>query len=174
MSENVEKPSVEELFERQSRDIERFLRFRLRNPEDARDLSQEAFLRLLRLDDTAFIQRPDQYLLRIAANLAYEHRLREKKAVNVDLDDTDELAGDSATHPDNTVERERQIARLEDALETLPTNVRNALIWHRRDGLTYQEIAKRLGVSPSMIKKYLQQGVARCRAGMQEVANELN
>lgn len=174
MTTSGKKLSFEELFAQKARDIERFLRFRLKNPEDARDLSQEAFLRLLRLDDTDFIQRPDQYLLRIAANLAYEHRLLESKTVRIDLENTDELAGDVNTHPDNTVERERHVADLEKVLETLPANVRCALVWHRRDGLTYQEIAQRLGVSSSMVKKYLQQGVARCRAGMQEITNELN
>ena len=38
-----------------------------------------------------------------------------------------------------------------------------ALILQYRYGLTYQEIADRLGVSSNMVKKYLAQGLGHCR-----------
>ncbi len=172
MSSRRHRQFVRELFQSKSTDVERFLRFRIRNPEDARDLSQEAFLRLLRLDRSEFIRRPDQYLMRIAANLAYEHRLREKSRAAEALGDVPEQRADAADEPEVRFGQQREVQTLEQVLGTLPPNVRAALVWHRRDGLTYREIADKLGVSASMVKKYLQQGIARCRQGMQEVRDE--
>jgi RNA polymerase sigma factor (sigma-70 family) len=54
----------------------------------------------------------------------------------------------------------RALAR---ALERLSPKARAALIWHRRDGKTYDEIGERLGVSRNMVKKYLSQALAHCR-----------
>jgi len=172
MSSRRHRQFVRELFRSKSTDVERFLRFRIRNPEDARDLSQEAFLRLLRLERSEFIRRPDQYLMRIAANLAYEHRLREKSKAADALDDVPEQSADATDQPEVRLGQQREVQTLERVLETLPPNVQAALVWHRRDGLTYREIADKLGVSTSMVKKYLQQGVARCRQGMREVRDE--
>jgi len=51
-------------------------------------------------------------------------------------------------------------------LEQLPSRWRTALLLQHRYGLTYQEIAERLGVSSNMVKKYLAQGLAHCRRDM--------
>jgi DNA-directed RNA polymerase specialized sigma24 family protein len=39
-----------------------------------------------------------------------------------------------------------------------------------RDGLSYQEIADRLNVSPHMVKKYLTQALVHCRGRMSRLA----
>lgn len=145
--------------------IERYLASRIRNPDDARDLAQEAFLRLLRLKDAEYIRQPEAYLFRIAINLAYEYRLKQKASPihpYISVDEDDELLATSHTTEDLAELRER-MERLEQALGALPPNVRAALIFQRRDGMTYSEIAERLGVSSSMVKKYLQTALLRCR-----------
>lgn len=48
----------------------------------------------------------------------------------------------------------------------LSPKARACLIWHRRDGLTYREIGARLGISTSMVKKYLCQAMAHCHQYM--------
>jgi len=58
------------------------------------------------------------------------------------------------------------VERLGTVLEQLPSRWRTALILQHRYGLTYQQIAERLGVSSNMVKKYLAQGLAHCRRDM--------
>jgi RNA polymerase sigma-70 factor (ECF subfamily) len=48
-------------------------------------------------------------------------------------------------------------------LQQIPARWRTALILQYRYGLTYPEIADRLGVSSNMVKKYLAQGLGHCR-----------
>lgn len=150
--------------------VERYLASRIRNPDDARDLAQEAFLRLLRLKNAEYIRQPEAYLFRIAINLAYEYRLKQKTSL---IDSYSVVEEDSAvlatTHTtEELAELRERIARLEQALGTMAPNVQAALIYHRRDGMTYSEIAERLGVSTSMIKKYLQTALIRCREYLRE------
>ena len=172
MSKRSPRQFLRDLFSSQSSDLERFLRTRVASAEDARDLAQEAFMRLLRLERTEFIRRPEQYLLRIAANLAYEHRLKARNSRIDTMPEVPEALHARMPSAEDEVLTEHSVLELERTLEQLPPNVQAALIWHRRDGLTYSEIGERLGVSGNMVKKYLQKGVAHCRAELKENSND--
>jgi RNA polymerase sigma factor (sigma-70 family) len=149
----------------------RYLLARLPKREDAEDLAQEAFLRLLRVPRTDLIAHPDAYLFRIAANLLLEFRLRAKRSrVTFDSERADRLSQvlGAEDEPSAKVELLADAASLQQAIETLPLKCRTALVLHRRDGLTYSQIGAKLGVSPDMVKKYLAQAVARCRIALGE------
>lgn len=161
---------IRDLFNEQSGDLERFLRTRVSNKEDARDLAQEAFMRLLRLERTEFIRRPEQYLLRIAANLAYEHRLKDGKSVVDAVAEVPEAIGSPGA--EQLLALRESLEQVNRAMEAMSPNVQAALVWQRRDGLTYAEIADRLGVSTHMVKKYLQKGVAILLAAQDESNDE--
>ena len=56
-----------------------------------------------------------------------------------------------------------QILLLDKALEKLPEKPRMALLMFRVDGLSHSEIAARLGVSNSMVAKYIVRALQHCR-----------
>jgi RNA polymerase sigma factor (sigma-70 family) len=139
----------------------RFFASRLRVASEADDFAQEVYLRLLRLERPDLIRQPEAYLFTIAANIVREQALkRSTRPVQVTLDD--DISEDSLTPEESAVEQDR-IRELESALAELSPKARAALIWHRRDGATYDEIGRRLGVSRNMVKKYLSQSIAKCR-----------
>jgi RNA polymerase sigma-70 factor (ECF subfamily) len=148
----------------------RFFVSRLPNAADAPDLVQEVYLRLLRIDRPDLIRCPEAYLFTIAAHIAHEHTLRKStRPLHIALEDTspDDLPADveafaSPTPEHVTLQRER-VQRLECVLSQLSPKARATLVWHRRDGQTYNEIGERLGVSRNMVKKYLAQALAHCR-----------
>jgi RNA polymerase sigma factor (sigma-70 family) len=148
----------------------RFLVTRLPRREDAEDLAQEAFLRLLRVPHTDLIRQPDAYLFRIAANLVVEFRMRARRAL-VSFDSEQALRAVDVSEPEDSVSPAEQLldsASLQRAIDSLPAKPRAALILQRRDGLTYAQIGARLGVSPDMVKKYLASAIARCRLTLGE------
>jgi RNA polymerase sigma-70 factor (ECF subfamily) len=145
----------------QAERVERFLRSKLANPADAQDLAQEAYLRLLRVRDPKLIEDPVAYLFRIARNLVGELYTKLPPAAE-SLDDV-ELADNGAT-VEGKVEHGQQMDRLTEVLSHLAPKCRAALILHRRDGMTVDEIAVELKLSRGMVKKHLAQGLARCRA----------
>ena len=141
--------------------VERYLRSRLANEQDAQDLAQEAYLRLLRVSDPKLICDPVAYLFRIARNLVHELYTTLPPASD-SIDDV-ELAAAGMT-VEALVESDQQMERLEEVMAHLSPKCRAAIVMHRRDGMTYEEIANELGVSAAMVKKYLSQGLSRCRA----------
>src|SRR5688572_6831283 len=61
---------IESLFREHNDTLLRFLRARLHSEADAREAAQEAYARLLQLDDTGQLSFLRAYLFRIAANVA--------------------------------------------------------------------------------------------------------
>ena len=146
-----------------------FLFARLANEQDAQELAQEAYLRLIRASESRLINDPAAYLFRIARNLLYEW-YTSPRPPNEPLQE--ETLVSEQTSVEDSVALTQQVERLEVLLEQLSPKCRAAVVMHRRDGMTYNEIGNALGVSASMVKKYLSQGLARCRAGMRRFKDD--
>jgi RNA polymerase sigma-70 factor (ECF subfamily) len=101
----------------------------------------------------------------VASNLVKEHALFERRQGNrVELDEVAVQAWlGKLPSLDTELEASDMTKRLNAALGQLPGRWRTALILQYRYGLTYEQIAERLGVSSNMVKKYLAQGLAHCR-----------
>ena len=56
------------------------------------------------------------------------------------------------------------LERLSRALDTLSVKARSAFLMSQLDGLTYAQIAAQLGVSASMVRQYMAQGLRCCLA----------
>ena len=145
-------------------DLLRFLRARLASPADAEDLAQEVYLRLLRVKDTSQIRHRRAYVLRVAANIVMEWRMLCRNRLAHSSDPLDTMADDNDT--EHQVWLEQQTVGLEAALDTLTPKCRAVLIMHRRDCYTMKEIGERLGISVSMVKKYLVKGLSVCQASV--------
>ena len=161
------RPSIEDIVDRRYEDLLRFVRYRIRDPAEVRDVAQEAFMRLLRRDREELIEQPEAYLFRIAGNLAYEHRLRIRRRVS-EGDMASDAITDRSASPEVRVQDQERIQRIDRAFARLPPLPRAALLLQRRDGLTYDEIAVRLGTTKHMVKKHLTQAMTQCRAALME------
>jgi RNA polymerase sigma factor (sigma-70 family) len=67
---------------------------------------------------------------------------------------------------DAEVDLQSRVRRLEEVLAQLSPKCRAALLLQYRNGLSYEDIGARLGVSRNMVKKYLALGLAHCRRRM--------
>ncbi len=59
---------------------------------------------------------------------------------------------------------------MQELLAALPERTRAVLVMQYRDGLSYREIAQRMGVSSHMVKKHVVRGLATCRQALREEA----
>ena len=150
-------------------DLVRFLARRLRAGVDARDLAQEAYVRMLRLDRKDLIREPLAYMYRVAANLLYEFELKRRGDLEISRRLTVELAihGEPVVL-ENEAEAQTLGEQMNRVLQELTPKCRAVLLLHRRDGMTYDEIAAELGISSSMVKKYLSIGLRHCRRSLEE------
>jgi RNA polymerase sigma factor (sigma-70 family) len=155
---------VERLVQDHGVDLLRFISRRLRSAVDARDLAQETYVRLLRLERKDLIRDPRPYLYRIAANILYEFELGRKADIDGMMRWSAEANADlDLEYTDHDADRLMLSSRLESVLRGLSPKCRAVVILHRREGMTYEEVGQRIGLSTSMVKKYLAQGLKHCR-----------
>ena len=150
--------------------LRRFLLARVRNAADVSDLVQEVFLRLLRVEDHESIRMPEAYVFALANHVLYQHRLRQARkpeAVDI-LDVLTEMQTVPENDPSAQTETQQRVEELERALSLLPPRAQAALVLHRRDGFSLEEIAGQLGVSRPMAKKYLAKALLHCRQRLED------
>src|SRR5262245_1247058 len=69
---------IERLFREHNEALVRFLLSRLRSPQEAQEVAQEAYVRLLNLDEPGAVSYLRAFLFRTAANLAVDRLRREE------------------------------------------------------------------------------------------------
>ena len=137
--------------------LHRFLVKRLRASEDARDVAQEVYLRLLRLQRSDLVRQPHAYVYFIAAQVAGEHQMRlARQPLVYDSQGLDRLADQGGyARPDELPDQVHVERELLAMLSRLCTAHRNVLILRKRDGLSIAEIAQELGISVHKVRRYL-------------------
>lgn len=143
-----------------------FIRRRVRQAADASDLTQELYLRLLRADRAELIRNPEAYLYTVAVNLLRERAVLDRRwAHTVDVVDppADPALVDFCT-PEEQVDQQVRLSQAAELIDKLPAKFQAVLILQYRDGLSYEEIAARLGISTHAVKKYVMQGLSLCRS----------
>jgi RNA polymerase sigma-70 factor (ECF subfamily) len=162
------KSFIERLFSEHRHALEAFFHRRLRARQDAADLVQEVYLRMLRVKDADAIHNPEGYLFTVATHLVYEQSaLYRRQAVSLDAEP--DLAADAAEAADGfdvVFDIETRIARLRQVLAELPPKCRAAVHLKYQHGMSYEDIAGQLEISTHMVQKYLGNALAHCRRRM--------
>lgn len=155
---------VVELHARYGGGLVRYLTNKFGDPDEARDIAQDAWLRIARLQEPATLANPRAFLFQVATNLGID---RVRRAQFLRRSGVDEIESESlAPSVEETVSQRQSLAVIEQALNALPEKCRRAFTLHRFDGLSYAEIAVALGVSESMVEKYIIQTLKALRASL--------
>jgi RNA polymerase sigma-70 factor (ECF subfamily) len=123
---------------------------------EAEDVAQEAMMRLWRVapDWRVGEAQVNTWLYRVTANLCID-RLRQRRPV--DIDDAVEAEDDAPTVLDQIQVRSR-VKALQQALTTLPTRQRQAVVLRHMDGLSNTEIAAIMEISPRAVESLTARG----------------
>lgn len=130
--------------------------------DDAEDLTQEVFVRLLRALPT-YDRRAnfDTWLIAVARNHCIDHyrRLRrEQQRVTYDVEPEALALEDPTARPDVTLEHEDQVDLVRRALAYVPPTLREAVALRDIHDLTYDQIASRLGLPEGTVKSRINRG----------------
>jgi RNA polymerase sigma factor (sigma-70 family) len=143
--------------------LRRFFSFRVRNPADIQDLTQEVFLRMLRIPDHDAIRSPEAYLFTVALHVAQQHAMQD--SATPPAEQADELLAQLPATPDADPLLQAHSAQCLEAftraLEQLSPKVCATFVLHRQYGLTLKEISRELRISFPMAKKYLAKALQR-------------
>ena len=128
---------------------------------DAEDLTQEIFLKVFKSLDK-FNQEADfsTWLSSVARNYCIDHyraSKREKEVVVEDLLAFD-LAPAASGNPHRALEDHDRRSFVRRGLEQLPSKLREAVVLRDLQGLSYQEMAARLGLPEGTVKSRINRG----------------
>lgn len=146
----------EELYRKHGKELRRYLWRLTSSNDDADDLTQETFLRFLKIEDQSAIRKPRSILYRIARNLSID-ALRRRR-LNI-VDERVECKEDKMLHP--SPDPEEQLAAKQDwrifcaAVISLPQQRRRVFAKRKFEHLSYKDIAEELGISVRTVETHL-------------------
>ncbi|MGH7845368.1 MAG: RNA polymerase sigma factor [Candidatus Binatia bacterium] len=163
-----EAEAFEMLVERYKRKAYRIAFDFTRDREEAKDLSQEAFLRAF-AHLKSFDLRSTFYtwFYRILVNLCVDHKRRKSRVAWASLDEnsegkTREIA-DESSMPDHEAAAQQMTSLVGRVLASLPAKQRTVFLLRNHQGLSIREIAKVMRSAEGTVKVHLHRAVAALR-----------
>ncbi len=152
---------IESLYSQHHGWLQAWLRRKLGNAFDAADLAHDTFVRVLGKGPGHVVHEPRAYLTTIAGGLLASHWRRHalEQAWLEALAARPEPVAPSPEEHHLILETLEEIARL---LDGLPAQVREAFLLSQLDGLSYPQIAERLGISVNVVQKAMTRAVTHC------------
>ncbi|MBD3300884.1 MAG: sigma-70 family RNA polymerase sigma factor [Candidatus Eisenbacteria bacterium] len=166
-----DQDAIRQLVERYQRPVYSLVYKAVGNEEDARDLTQEAFVRAIRALDRFDPNRPFRnWIFRIASNLAVDHYRRARmRTISIDVDADDEsglhapILVDERPTPDRVSDASRLSDRLAALVDRLPPGYRTVIHLRHYEQLAYEEIAEALDIPLGTVKARLHRAHRRLR-----------
>jgi len=153
---------VARMFERFRLPLLRYLMDLLSRRDEAEDLVQETYLRLMQVKSIE-IGRVRALIFKVATNLAYD-RFRQRRARGSHGDDS--LLADLPAHdpvPERVVAFEQGVAIVKRTLLELKPRCRQVFLLRTTAELSYEEIAARLGISKRTAEREMQHALDVCQ-----------
>ncbi len=151
---------VQDLYRCHHRWLQGWLCKRVGCSQQAADLAQDTFMRLLQQRDVV-LREPRSWLATVAHGLMVNQWRRRdiERAYLQELEEQDPLWSHSAEQQALVVDT---LLEIDAMLASLPAKVRLAFLAVHLEGLTYRQVAEQLGVSERMVKKYMAQAMLAC------------
>lgn len=164
--------SAEELMKGFNQALVRMLQSRLGSYEDAREIAQEAYAKLLVVGNDKVVSYHRAYLFRIAQNLATD--LLRKRAY-MELPEPDDLGlwRDPAANPVRSARVAQIVGRLPAILAELPHNCTEAFRLVRIKQLSFTQAATRMGLTERMVRIHVARALAFCQQHLDGITDDL-
>jgi RNA polymerase sigma factor (sigma-70 family) len=154
---------IQEIIRRNHDSLIKFLRRRLSIADDADDVAQEAYIRMMKYEGSRELRSPSAMLFRIAVNVANDHgRAARSRCSNAHYDIENVTLVSEQPSAERAVLADQNLDMLLDVIEGLPPKCKRVFLLSRTHGMTYAEIARHCGISVKMVEKQISRAVAAC------------
>lgn len=159
------------LFRQYSGELLSFLTAKLGCREQAADVVQETYVRVLSLENPYVILQPRAFLYKTALNLTIDafRRRRVRAERTVELETVEHLPS-QLPDQEAVVESKQRVEVLRRAIDELPPKCRHVFLLHKFQSLPHAVIAARLGISKNMVEKHVMKAIAHCRKRLDDPA----
>jgi len=159
------RAQVECLFRKYRESLLRHLKRLLRNPQDAQELLQETYVRVLQQVSLDKLEANNRaYLFRIASNLVIDKARKDKRQFlqQHEFLEEEQLVS-SLPSPQKMAESSQAMRQLKTVLASLTPRCRQIFILNRFKEMTYPEIAERLGVTTRTVERQMSIAMTLCQ-----------
>lgn len=161
---------LEALFREHEANLLRFLSIRLGSTTDARDCLQVVFTRLLERSASLADNNLVSLLYVCARNVATDElRHRQRLGEHAASEAEGAEIADQGPSLDRQVQAAQELALLMSLLDELPPKCRRAFVSYKLEGTDYADIATSMGITESMVRKYVIKAVAYCATRFEEL-----
>jgi len=158
----------------------------MHNPADAADMTQEAFIRLMRALGTYRAEtRFTTWLYRLVTNICLDGLRRRGRPIDSLDEPSSGQAGEDAqtsgerladtdrwSQPEQELELRESATEVREALVSLPASQRLALTLHYFEDLRYEDIADVMGLPLNTVKSHIRRGKERLALVLSSPAEE--
>ena len=170
---SISQQEITSLFRHESARLQRFLTRKLGCVEDAEDVAQDTYLRMIGSRvEASQVRCPQAFLFAVASNKAVDLLRRRQCERNAAL----RLPGPDSVRsgdeyeivcprrmPEDEVDSIQRLHHVLGCLAGVSQKERAAFIMHKFMDMSYMQVAEQLGVTVSMIEKYLSQTLRHVR-----------
>jgi len=165
-AQGLNAQQFKELFESLAGNIRNYAYYKTGNAPLADDLVQEAFTILWQKRHEVQLATVKNYLYTIANNLVAK-QFRHQQVVYKFQSQLQVVEADPLT-PEFLLEEEEVDRLLQDTLAQMKEEHRMVFLMNRIDGLSYAEIAQRLGISVKAVEKRMSKALSLLKAALQK------
>ncbi|NCE93163.1 sigma-70 family RNA polymerase sigma factor [Pseudomonas sp. L13] len=138
-----------------------WLRRKLGCPDNAADLAQDTFIRVLSARDAPTLIEPRAFLTTVAKRVLFNF-YRRQDLERAYLEALAQLPEQVAPSEEDRAIILQTLLELDQLLDGLPKQVKRAFLLAQLDGLTYAQIGAQLGISIATVKRHLTKAAMRC------------
>jgi len=147
--------------------------------EDAEDLLQEVFVRVVRMIGRyEHENRFDAWLFRIATNLVRDRVRRRRRAAGVESSGgqqdepgvLEEVPDEEVDQPDDVMQTAEQVDHMQRVLRQLPAAEREVILLRHFSQMSFKEVAEAMGTPLGTALARAHRGLAKLRRLMEEDA----
>jgi len=157
--------AVSYLFREHNRALVSYLAARLWSEQEAKEVAQEAYVRLLQLQKPGTPSLLRAYLFKTATNIAIDrmrHRtVRHRAEEQAELFEELNARGELEDPAKQLLARERT-EQLLGYLQELPIKCQQVIHLHRLEGVSQHDVSVRVGVSERMVRRYVTYAMVYC------------
>ncbi len=153
----------QEIYRRHAQDVHRFATYLSGDPALADDITSETFVRLWASDEKIKMPTVKAYLFAIARHLYIDSRRSASRRAEIDPE-----LPQLGANPEMQAVYKSELREVMKLLQRIPETDRAALLMRAQQGMTYEEIARALGISLAAVKIKIHRArlrLAEARAG---------
>jgi RNA polymerase sigma factor (sigma-70 family) len=135
-----------------------------KGPPEPEDVVQLAFMKFAHFTRKNLIENPKAFLYATVRNVVIDHH-RRTRIVTAYARDVERRAADDEAYeisPERVLLDRERLKIFSEALTRMPRQRRRMVLMNRFEGLSCEDIGRRLGVSTSTVQKQVVRGIADC------------